>query len=78
MTPKFDKLVEGFFPEEEINHAYKSACRLAREGLPLNYIRASLIEFVDTTADADPEEIEAFVDKVMQRVLADKENCSPV
>ena len=69
-------LNEGFFPEEDINDAYRVACALARKGKPLNAIRSVLVQFTSDFADADPEEVEAFVDKVMNRVLADP-RCRP-
>ena len=78
MTPKFDSLINemGFFLDDEFHGAIRLACRLSRQGQPLNKIRQALRTFIDDYADADPEEAEAFVDQVMQAVHADK-TCWP-
>ena len=70
-------LREGFFADEEIEHAYRVACSLARQGEPLNRIRQSIRDFVSDFADADPEEVEAFTEKVMKMVL-EQPQCSPL
>jgi len=79
MTPKFDKLVEGFFPDEdsiEFAGLYRVACNAAAAGEPLNKIERRIRIMIGDLSDADDSEIAAWVDKIIKRVQKNRE-CWP-